>query len=119
VSSSGGLRTALPSLTLSGALSLPVRSGAANTTLTTADFGFRATAGAGGITVTLPAAPVVGQLIAVKKVDAGVGVVTVAGNGATIDGAASQPLTNQLDGILIHFASPNWYTVAEIAPVIL
>ena len=119
MSASGGILTAVAGLTVGGSLKMPVRSVAANNVMTVNDFAIRGTGGAADITVSLPAAPPVGMLAAVKKVDAGVGRVLVSGNGATIDGAATQPLTNQLDGILVQFAGPNWFTVAEISAAIL
>jgi|GEM_PF-3713469 len=78
-----------------------------------------ATGGAGGIAVTLPAladaydaATQSGQVLLVKKVDAGAGAVTVDGSGAeTIDGGANVPLANQYDTALL-VAGPNEWSLA-------
>lgn len=119
MSSSGGVPTALGNVTLSGALALPERAVAVNTAMTATDFAIQATGGAGGITVTLPAAPAPGRLCSVKKVDAGVGAVTVAPAAGTLDGAASQALGAQNVAVLVQFDGANWQTVAQVATTIL
>jgi len=119
VSSSGGLRTALPSLTLSGALGLPQRAVAVSAQVSATDFALNVTTGAGAVAITGPAASAAGRLIAVKKVDAGAGAVTFTPAAGQIDGAANQVLAGQNTGILVQFDGTNWFTVAEIAPTIL
>jgi|GEM_PF-1675451 len=67
-------------------------------TLTASDCTVLATAGVGGFTLTLPAANTTSNLIIIEKVDAGVGVITVARAGSdTIHGATSITLTAQYD----------------------
>jgi len=119
MSSSGGITTTVPRLTVTGAWSMPSRAVAVNTAMTATDFELLVTTGAGAIAITLPAAPSVGRIVAVKKVDAGAGAVTVTPAAGTLDGAANQPLAGQNTGILVQFDGANWWTVAEIAPTIL
>lgn len=119
MSSSGGLRTTLPALTLTGAWSMPSRAVAVNTAMNATDFEVLVTTGAGAIAIALPVAPSTGRMAAVKKVDAGAGTVTVTPAAGTLDGAVSQPLAGQNTGILVQFDGANWWTVAEIAPSIL
>ena len=70
----------------------------------------RATAGAGGITLTLPdPTTVVGTPIYVKKVDSDVGVVTIAQfAGETIDGSATVGLASQWQLLGIVSDGTNW-----------
>ncbi len=116
---SGGLITSASSLTVGGALTLPTVAKAANYPMTATDLAVKVTTGAGVITITLPPAPVAGQVCAVKKVDAGAGTVTVAPAAGTLDGAASQSLAGQNTGIMVQFDGANWHTIAEIAATIL
>ena len=72
------------------------------------------TAGAGGITGTLPlAANNDGKTYCVLKIDAAAGVVTVARAGADlINGAVSAPVTNRWDFIWLQSdGTTNWYIV--------
>ena len=71
--------------------------------------------GAGGITGTLPlAASNDGKVYFVKKIDAAAGVVTVARAGADlIDGAVSQPVTNQWDVIGLVSDGAAWYLISQ------
>ncbi len=119
MSSSGGLRTTLPSLTLTGALGLPTVAKAANYAMGAADFEVLVTTGAGAVTINPPNPSATGRLIAVKKVDAGAGAVAVTPLAGTLDGAVSQSLAAQNHGLLAQFDGTNWFTVAEIAPTIL
>ena len=76
----------------------------ANYTVTAADSTIYATTGVGGITLTLPAASsaTVGQYYFFYKVDAGVGLLTVAAAGSdTINGAATKTVANQWNGMLL------------------
>lgn len=71
-----------------------------------------ATGGAGGITITLPAANANnGRIIRIVKADNGAGAITVARAGAdTIEGATSLSLATQYKKcILISDGSSNWY----------
>lgn len=119
MSSSGGLLTTLPRLTLTGPWSMPVRSVAVNTAMTATDFELLVTTGAGAIAVTLPAAPSAGRIVAVKKIDAGAGQVTVTPAAGQLDGAASQNLNAQNVGIYVQWDGANWWTVAQVALTIL
>lgn len=64
-------------------------------------------------TVTLPtAADNDYRIITVKKVDSGVGLVTIDGEGAeTIDGATTKTLTVQQDSITIQCDGTSWHTI--------
>ena len=68
-----------------------------------------ATGGIGGITVTLPnAAQGTGKVFVVKKIDAGVGVVTVASAGGNIDTATTYLLTTQGQKVEVTSDGTNW-----------
>ena len=73
------------------------------------------TAGAGGITGTLPlAANNLGKTYFVKKIDAAAGTITVARAGAdTIDGAVSAVVTNRWDVIGLFSDGANWYLISQ------
>lgn len=77
----------------------------------------RADAAAGAFTLTLPpVASVPGQVLIVKKIDSTSNIVTVAGSGAeTVDGAASQPLTIQYQGIFLISDGTQWWLTDPIA----
>lgn len=81
--------------------------------MTAADCTILATGGAGGITVTLPSANSSSNVVIVKKVDAGVGAITVARDGTdTIDGATSISLASQYDTcLLISDGSGAWQRI--------
>jgi len=97
-----------------GGLALPTSSTASNLIITDTDgilsvFG---TGGAGGIQVTLPAAASnAGRVVVVKKVDAGVGAVTLAASGAdSIDGIATRPLAIQYAVLMVQSdGASNWF----------
>ena len=68
------------------------------------------TAGAGGITVTLPSASVTGKIVHVKKVDSAAGTVTVQrADGATIDGSPSVLLYHQYESLSVASYGTNWH----------
>jgi len=102
-----------------GQLVLPVTAKAANYPMVAGDSTVLVTTAAGAIAITLPAAPVTGRVVWVKKVDAGAGTVVITPAAGTLDGAASQTLTGQNTGIMVQFDGANWWTIAEIAPTIL
>lgn len=87
-----------------------IQSKSANYTLTATDCTILATGGAGGITLTLPAANSSSNLIIIKKVDAAVGVITIGRAGSdVIDGATSITLTAQYETcILLSDGAGNW-----------
>lgn len=69
------------------------------------------TAGAGGITVTLPAVSN-GRLMRVKKVDSAAGTVTIARGGSSqIDGATSVVLYHQYESVELICDGTNWHIV--------
>jgi len=69
------------------------------------------TAGAGGITVTLPAVAS-GKMVIIKKVDTGAGTVTVQRGGAsTIDGANTIGLYYQYESVTVVCDGTNWHIV--------
>lgn len=81
--------------------------------VTATDCTILATGGAGGITITLPAANASSNIVIVRKVDAGVGVITVARAGSdTIDGATSITLSAQYDTcVLLSDGSGAWHRI--------
>jgi hypothetical protein len=87
-----------------------VTSVSSNTTLTNGNSIVLATGGVGGITVTLPA-PTSGKIFNIKKVDAGVGVITISPPSGTIDGAASKTVTSQYDSLTITSDGTNFFII--------
>lgn len=89
---------------------LPIVTKTANYTLTTSDYTVRVDATSGAITITLPLAPVHGQVYNTKKIDSSVNNVTVAGNGHNIDGAASTTIVTQYTNLTIQYdgVSTTW-----------
>jgi len=88
----------------------------ANTTLDADDLVVLGTGGAGGITLTLPAAASSQHKVyAVKKVDDGVGAVTLDGNASEeIDGSTTHALSSQYDGVIIACDGSAWHILASI-----
>lgn len=82
----------------------------ANTTLTNGNSIVLATGGAGGITVTLPA-PTSGKIFNIKKVDSGVGVITISPPSGTIDGFASKTLPLLYDSLTITSDGTNFFII--------
>lgn len=82
----------------------------ANTSLTSAHDYVRATGGAGGIILTLPAASSsAGLTFKIKKIDSGVGAVTVAANsGDHIDGSVSYVLGQQYQFVEVSCDGAVW-----------
>jgi hypothetical protein len=68
-----------------------------------------ATSGA-GITLTLPS-PISGKIYNIKKVDAGVGAITINTTSGTIDGAASKLLNFQYDSLTIASDGTNFFII--------
>ena len=69
------------------------------------------TAGAGGVTVTLPAVAStrVGKFYIVRNADGGAGNVTVDGDGSeTINGVTSKDITSQYEGLLVVNSGSAW-----------
>jgi hypothetical protein len=96
-----------------GAVRGTVQSKSANYTMVDGDAVVLCTGGAGGMTFTLlPAAGRSGVQVAVKKVDSGVGVVTIDGNASeTIDGALTYVLDQQWEWVKIVSDGTNWQVV--------
>jgi len=76
-----------------------------------------ATGGVGGITLTLPS-PTAGKIFNIKKVDAGVGTITISPPSVTppsppigIDGAASKVITSQYDSLTITSDGTNFFII--------
>lgn len=80
------------------------------------DVFINANAVAGAITVNLPtAAAGQGREITIKKIDAGVNVVTVEADGAeTIDGAANVPLAAQWDVVTVVSDGSAWFIKSSV-----
>lgn len=69
------------------------------------------TAGAGGITVTLPAVAT-GKIITVKKIDSAAGTVTVQrGGGAVIDGGTTTVLYFQYESVTLASNGTDWFII--------
>ncbi len=69
------------------------------------------TAGAGGFTVTLPAA-VLDEQVIVKKVDSGAGSITITPASGTIDGQATLVIAMQYEGFTMVSDGTNWFVIA-------
>jgi hypothetical protein len=81
-----------------------------NTTLTNGNSIVLATGGAGGITVTLPA-PTAGKIFNIKKVDAGIGSITINTLSGTIDGFSSKSLMVQYESFTITSNGTNYFII--------
>lgn len=109
------LRLRLAGAEVVGGLFLPTTTTSSNLTMTDTDgvYTVFGTGGAGGIQVDLPsAANNRGRVVAVKKVDAGAGAVTVAGTGGdTVDGGTI-PLGAQYNHTLVQSdGTSNWFVI--------
>lgn len=91
-----------------------VRAVSTNHTCDTTDTNILGTSGASGITVTLPAANMSGQIIRIVKVDSGAGALTVSRAGSdTINGTTVLSLASQYDKCeLISNGAGAWYRIA-------
>jgi len=94
---------------------LTVTSTSSDLPLTSAHEYVRATAGAGGVSITLPTAVgITGRLYHIKRVDAGAGNVTIATtSGQTIDGASSKTLTKQWQWVSPISDGSNWQILSR------
>lgn len=77
------------------------------TALATDDFILVST-GATTRTITLPASPPVGKIYHIKKIDSGIGLVTIDGNGNNIDDDATPDITAQYESFSIVFGNSEW-----------
>lgn len=84
-----------------------------NTALISSDYLVLVDASSAGITISLPpVASKAGSQVVVKKIDSSVNTVTVDGDGSdTLDGAATQSLTNQYDSITVASDGTQWWIV--------
>lgn len=96
-----------------GSLLGTVVSKSANYTLTTADGIVLATTGVSGITLTLPDATLnSGRVYFIKKVDSGLGVLTIATTSSqTIDGETTQTIAYQYYSLTIISNGTSWYLI--------
>ncbi len=109
-----GFATATPVTTvdINGGIALSIQTITdANHTALITDHTILMSTGATGRTVTLPTvATSNGLVLNIKKIDVGVGSVTVDGNGAeTIDDATTQVLSSQFDSITIQCDGTEWW----------
>lgn len=83
----------------------------ANYTQTDADETIHATGGSGGITITLLSATGrAGRPFFIKRVDTGIGLVTLSPvGGQGIEGQSSYLLTNQYQSVLLYSDGSNWF----------
>jgi len=90
-----------------------LQSKSADYAMVTTDCVVNATGGAGGITITLPVATNTDQIVIIRKVDAGVGAVTVARAGTdTIEGATSISLAAQYGKCVLQSDGVSlWYRI--------
>jgi hypothetical protein len=93
-----------------GKASGAVVSKSASYTAVSTDGTVLATAGAAGITITLPAAASAQQLV-VKKVDAGTGDVTVVPASGTIDGASNTLISTRYAVVTVVSDGTNWFLI--------
>lgn len=116
VSVSGyALKGANTDITSIGGLGFQAKS--INYTMLSGDTFCAATGGVSGIAITIPAAAGPGaRLIAVKKVDAGAGAVTVtAAGGDTIDGSGTKALASlNSTVVLLSDGTSKWYSISTI-----
>jgi hypothetical protein len=71
-------------------------------------------ASGGALTIKLPASLVSGKLVTVKKIDSSGTAVIVNGNGANIDGAATQSLAAQWNAFVMQNDGTAWYIVGKV-----
>lgn len=82
----------------------------ANTTLTNANSIILATGGVSGITLTLPA-PTAGKIFNIKKIDAGVGAITISAPSGTIDGFSSNIVGSQYESLTLTSDGSNFFII--------
>lgn len=97
------------------------RAVSANYTVALTDESLFVTAGAGGVTITLPTATggptIAGRVLTVKKVDSGAGAVHIISAGGTIDGAAAGTgisLANQYTVVRLQSDGTNWQILSKM-----
>ena len=98
----------ISSLTLAGIIPNVTVVTNANYIALATDFFILVITGATTRTVTLPASPVDGRVFHIKKIDSGIGLITLDGNGNTIDDDASSDIMSQYESFSILFANSEW-----------
>lgn len=77
----------------------------ANYTLSNTDYAIRVNAGAAAVSILLPTLPPNGKECVIKKIDNSTNVVTVVGNGRTIDGNTQISLVAQYASVSVFYDS--------------
>lgn len=98
---------AAPTATAGGGLVLGIVSKTTTYTFLPTDYAVDGDATGGNFTVNLEAAPVTGQIHVLAKATAA-NVVTLSGNGKTVNGAASQALTVQYTSLTVQYNGTEW-----------
>lgn len=98
-------------LVVIGASYLNIRTVAANDTATTSDYTILGNATSAAFTETLPAGPMKGEILRVKKIDSSSNAVTISGNGFNIDGASTQAISTQYTAITMQFDGSQWWVL--------
>jgi hypothetical protein len=70
-------------------------------------------ASSGNTTVTLPASPIQGKRITVKKIDAGLNTVTIDGNGNTLDGNPNKVISVPFQFYEFVFNGSGWFLIRQ------
>lgn len=87
----------------------PIATKTGNYTMATTDGDILVNANGGAVTIKLPASPLTNEEHAIKKTDSSTNVVTISGNGKTIDGATTQSLSTQYAVFWIKYDGTNWW----------
>lgn len=96
---------------ISGGIAMPIVTKSANYTIVSTDYTVLATASDGAITVTLPASPAAGRIFNVKCINDD-NTCTVARNGNTIDGDASDLTLIEDESVTLQANSDgNWWII--------
>lgn len=98
-------------LKLQGGRHVDITTLTANFTLRKSDYVVEANATSGAFTITLPAAPVTGQVYYIVRINSGANNVTIDGNAKNINGAATLVLSNQYDTAQIVYNGTQWLKI--------
>lgn len=82
-----------------------------NYTATNADVTIFVSTTGGAVTIKMPAAPVNGKLVNVKKITSDANTITVDGNGNNVEGAATQATTAALISWQMQFDGSVWWVI--------
>lgn len=125
IDSTGFVRFGTPGLNagnvdIDGAVTLPVHTLSANTTLTDAHRTVLVNSAAAPRTITLPAAPLTGTIYEIRDVGStgagasGTNAITIARNGNTIDGVAADLVLNTNGrGVVLAWDGAKWVTLSD------